>query len=104
MKITIHKSAAKAEDFLTTVARSIGSTLGTAARKIKPSARNQIGAERNTSVLVSQVMRPRAADEASPKARSDAAIRQRSSPECEESPQGRLYCGVHQDADSQAKS
>jgi hypothetical protein len=39
MKTTVHKSAAKGEDFLTTVARSIGSTLGTVARKVKPSSR-----------------------------------------------------------------
>jgi hypothetical protein len=39
MKITLDKPAPKGEDFLTTVARSIGSTLGTVARKVKPSAR-----------------------------------------------------------------
>ncbi len=39
MKITERKPVAKGEDFLTTVARSIGSTLGTVARKVKPSSR-----------------------------------------------------------------
>jgi hypothetical protein len=39
MKITVSKRAAKGEDFLTTVARSIGSTLGTVARKVKASPR-----------------------------------------------------------------
>jgi hypothetical protein len=39
MKITDRKPAAKREDFLTTVARSIGSTLGAVARKVKPSTR-----------------------------------------------------------------
>jgi hypothetical protein len=39
MKITERKPAAKGEDFLTTVARSIGSTLGTVARKARPSSR-----------------------------------------------------------------
>jgi hypothetical protein len=39
MKITERKPAAKGEDFLTTVARSIGSTLGTVARKVRPSSR-----------------------------------------------------------------
>jgi len=34
MKITERKPAAKADDFLTTVARSIGSTLGTVAAKV----------------------------------------------------------------------
>ena len=39
MKITERKPAAKGEDFLTTVARSIGSTIGTVARKVRPSSR-----------------------------------------------------------------
>jgi hypothetical protein len=39
MKITERKPAAKGEDLLTTVARSIGSTLGTVARKVRPSSR-----------------------------------------------------------------
>jgi hypothetical protein len=39
MKITERKPAAKGEDLLTTVARSIGSTLGTVARKVSPSPR-----------------------------------------------------------------
>ena len=39
MKITERKPAAKGEDLLTTVARSIGSTLGTVARKVSPSSR-----------------------------------------------------------------
>jgi len=39
MKTTVRKPAAKGEDFITTVARSIGSTLGTVARRVKPSAR-----------------------------------------------------------------
>jgi hypothetical protein len=39
MKITKRKPAAKGEDLLTTVARSIGSTLGTVARKVRPSSR-----------------------------------------------------------------
>ncbi len=39
MKITDRKPVAKGEDFLTTVARSIGSTLGTVARKVRPSSR-----------------------------------------------------------------
>jgi hypothetical protein len=39
MKITERKPAAKGEDFLTTVARSIGSTLGTVARNVRPSSR-----------------------------------------------------------------
>jgi|HubBroStandDraft_6_1064221.scaffolds.fasta_scaffold04977_6 hypothetical protein len=40
MKITERKPVAKGEDFLTTVARSIGSTIGTVARKVRPSSRN----------------------------------------------------------------
>src|ERR1700674_1597682 len=39
MKIIERKPAAKGEDLLTTVARSIGSTLGTVARKVRPSSR-----------------------------------------------------------------
>jgi hypothetical protein len=39
MRITERKPAAKGEDLLTTVARSIGSTLGTVARKVRPSSR-----------------------------------------------------------------
>jgi len=39
MKITERKPAAKGAYFLTTVARSIGSTLGTVARKVKASSR-----------------------------------------------------------------
>jgi hypothetical protein len=39
MKITERKPAAKGEDLLTTVARSIGSTLGTVARKVRASSR-----------------------------------------------------------------
>jgi hypothetical protein len=40
MKITERKPAAKGEDFLTSVARSIGSTIGTVARKVRPSSRS----------------------------------------------------------------
>ena len=43
MKITERKPAAKGEDLLTTVARSIGSTLGTVARKVRPSSRKSTG-------------------------------------------------------------
>ncbi len=39
MKISKRKPAAKGEDILTTVARSIGSTLGTVARTVRPSPR-----------------------------------------------------------------
>ena len=39
MKNIERKPAAKGEDLLTTVARSIGSTLGTVARKVSPSSR-----------------------------------------------------------------
>jgi hypothetical protein len=39
MKMIERKPAAKGEDLLTTVARSIGSTLGTVARKVRPSSR-----------------------------------------------------------------
>jgi hypothetical protein len=42
MKIAERKPAAKGEDLLTTVARSIGSTLGTVARKVRPSPRKSI--------------------------------------------------------------
>ena len=51
MKITERKPAAKGEDLLTTVARSIGSTLGTVARKVRPSARkpNRRRAKRKSS-------------------------------------------------------
>ena len=50
MKITERKPAAKGEDLLTTVARSIGSTLGTVARKVRPSSRksNRRRAKRKT--------------------------------------------------------
>jgi hypothetical protein len=50
MKITERKPAAKGEDLLTTVARSIGSTLGTVARKVRPSSRksNRQRAKRKT--------------------------------------------------------
>jgi hypothetical protein len=43
MKIIERKPAAKGEDLLTTVARSIGSTLGTVARKVRPSSRKSTG-------------------------------------------------------------
>jgi hypothetical protein len=39
MNSTNHKTAAKSEDFLVTVARSIGSTLGAVAAKVSPSPR-----------------------------------------------------------------
>ena len=39
MKITERKSDARDDDFLTTVARSIGSTLGAVAAKVDPSFR-----------------------------------------------------------------
>ncbi len=39
MKITERKPAAKGQDLVTTVARSIGSTLGTVVRKVRPSSR-----------------------------------------------------------------
>lgn len=39
MKSRNHKAAAKNEDFLATVARSIGSTLGAVAAKVSPSPR-----------------------------------------------------------------
>jgi hypothetical protein len=39
MKTTERKPAPKGEDFLSAVARSIGSTLGTVARKVRPSSR-----------------------------------------------------------------
>ena len=50
MKITERRPAAKDEDFLTAVARSIGSTLGTVARKVKQSSRrsNRWQAKRNS--------------------------------------------------------
>jgi hypothetical protein len=50
MKITERKPAAKADDFLTTVARSIGSTLGTVAAKVDevthPARRRNAGGKR----------------------------------------------------------
>ena len=51
MKIIERKPAAKGEDLLTTVARSIGSTLGTVARKVRPSSRkpNRRRAKRKSS-------------------------------------------------------
>jgi hypothetical protein len=39
MKITGRRAAPKDDDFLTTVARSIGSTLGAVAAKVNPSPR-----------------------------------------------------------------
>jgi|HubBroStandDraft_1064217.scaffolds.fasta_scaffold01649_13 hypothetical protein len=50
MKITERKPAAEADDFLTTVARSIGSTLGTVAAKVDevthPARRRNAGGKR----------------------------------------------------------
>ncbi len=92
MKITERKPAAKGEDFLTTVARSIGSTLGTVARKVKPSSRksSRRRAKRKSpgklgTASKNQPTRHRQRLE------GDAAIPQRSSAGREKSPQSSLY-------------
>jgi hypothetical protein len=50
MKITARKPAVKHDDFLTTVARSIGSTLGAVAAKVdeatRPARRRPVGRKR----------------------------------------------------------
>jgi hypothetical protein len=81
MKITERKPAAKTDDFLTTVARSIGSTLGAVAAKVDaathPARRRP--ADRKRARKHASVSRPgrRAADSAAKRSKATARLSRR---------------------------